>query len=177
MASPSAPPDPTAAETIGAVARRLDPDRFLFAVFAPPASRDALFALSAFCAECGRAVRVASQPTLALIRLQWWRDALAAVAAGRPAPRHETATPLATALASGLLRLDDLEAILDAREAEVEEGIDSRDALLRLLAGAEGGWSVAAGHALGAPEPLLPSLRAVGAAHAYFWRCRKACRQ
>ena len=61
-------------EAIAALVRRHDPDRFLTALFAPPDRRDALLTLYAFNHELARAREVASEPPLALIRLQWWRE-------------------------------------------------------------------------------------------------------
>ena len=83
-------------EAIAALVRRHDPDRFLTALFAPPDRRDALLTLYAFNHELARAREVASEPPLALIRLQWWRE----VVEGEP-KRHEVATPLSEAIAAG----------------------------------------------------------------------------
>ena len=55
---PTAPPEAAGAAPAGSLAefvRRHDPDRFLCALFAPPARRDALFALVAFNHELARA--------------------------------------------------------------------------------------------------------------------------
>jgi phytoene/squalene synthetase len=56
-----------------------------------------------------------------LIRLQWWRDALDAIAADRPPPAHPVAEALQTVLsaAPGCRAL--LDAALDARERELED--------------------------------------------------------
>jgi phytoene/squalene synthetase len=59
---------------IAKMVRRHDPDRFLTALFAPPDKRDALLTLYAFNHELARAREVASEPHMALIRLQWWRE-------------------------------------------------------------------------------------------------------
>ncbi|MBY0330364.1 MAG: squalene/phytoene synthase family protein, partial [Acetobacteraceae bacterium] len=77
-----------------AIARAEDPDRFLCALFAPAARREALFALIAFNHELARARAAARTPLIALMRLQWWRDAVRDAAAGKPARRHEVAGPL-----------------------------------------------------------------------------------
>ena len=88
---------------IGAFARAHDPDRFLCALFAPAERREALFALIAFNHELARAREAASNPMAALIRLQWWRDALEEARLGRPARRHEVAAPLHDAVTGGAL--------------------------------------------------------------------------
>lgn len=67
--------------------RANDPERYLCTLVAPPEAREALFALYAFDVEIARVRHVVSQPIAGLIRLQWWRDALAGIEAGRP-PAH-----------------------------------------------------------------------------------------
>jgi len=150
---------------VAALARRNDPDRFFCALFAPPERRETLFVLIAFNAELARARQVASNPMTALIRLQWWRDALGEVQAGNPVRRHEVSTPLAEAIRQGHLDAAELHAMVDAREAEVEEDIPSRGALLAYLRGSAGGFAVAAGRLLGAPAESLGALQTLGAAY------------
>jgi len=133
---------------IGEIVRRHDPDRFLTALFAPPERREALLTLYAFNHEIARAREVASQPLLALIRLQWWRE----VVEGEAKP-HEVATPLAEALAEGRLARPDLLALIAARETEVEGEIATADAWRDWLFAGAGGLSVAAGQALGVTSP------------------------
>lgn len=142
---------------IAALVRRHDPDRFLTALFAPQARRPALFALYAFNHELARAREVASEPTLALIRLHWWRE----VVEGAPR-RHPVATSLAAAIAEGALVPDDLLALIAAREAVVEDGGFASVAGWRdWLARGAGGLAVAAARALGAAAP--EDVRAHGA--------------
>lgn len=138
--------------------RRHDPDRFLTALFAPPPRRAALLALYAFNHELARAREAAHEPTLALIRLHWWREVV------QGAPRaHEVATPLAAALAEGALAREDLLAMIDAREAEAEPAIATLAGWLSYLRGTAGGLAVAAARCLGAAEP--EALRELGAAY------------
>src|SRR5277367_141337 len=119
--------------------RRHDPDRFLTALFAPPHRRDALLALYAFNHELARAREVASEPPLALIRLQWWRE----VVEGE-AKRHEVATPLTAAIAARKLAPQDLLPLIEARETEVYGDFETiADWRAWLLMGA-GGLAVAA---------------------------------
>lgn len=79
--------------------RRADPDRFLAVMAAPVAARRVLFPLYAMNVEVARAPWVASEPMIAEMRLQWWRDALAEIASGGPVRRHEVTTPLALVIA------------------------------------------------------------------------------
>lgn len=145
-------------EAIAALVRRHDPDRFLTALFAPPERRDALLTLYAFNHELARAREVASEPPLALIRLQWWRE----VVEGEP-KRHEVASPLSEAIAAGVLKPEHLLPIIEAREADAYADFETlADWRAWLLAGA-GGLAVAAAYALGAPDP--EALRPFGAAY------------
>src|ERR1700744_6202632 len=98
-------------QAIAALVHRYDPDRFLTALFAPPAKRDALLLLYAFNHELARAREVVSEPPLALIRLQWWREVVEGVRR-----RHEVAEPLGVAVAEGVLDRAHLLALIDARE-------------------------------------------------------------
>jgi phytoene synthase len=145
---------------VGNLVRRHDPDRFFTALFAPPLHRETLFLLYAFNHELARAREVASQPTLALIRLHWWREVVQGACR-----RHEVAEPLGVSLREGDLLADDLLAMVDAREAEADPAIETYDAWMAYLRASAGGLAVAAGRILGAPEPHLPILRDIGAAY------------
>jgi len=99
--------------------RQQDPDRYLTALFAPAERREALFALYAFNLELARARESVREPIMGRMRLQWWRDSVAEIAAGQ-ARAHEVARPLASAVAThGLDRLL-LERLIDAREQDME---------------------------------------------------------
>ena len=101
-----------------ALLARGDPPRLRAAMAAPVAMRRLLLPLYAFNLEVARAPWVTQEPTIALMRLQWWRDALSEIAAGGPVRRHEVVTPLAAALdGRGARELDDAVA---AREADLE---------------------------------------------------------
>jgi phytoene synthase len=140
-------------DAITTLVRRHDPDRFLTALFAPPDRREVLLALYAFNHELARAREVASEPPLALIRLQWWRE----VVEGE-AKRHEVATPLSAAISAGLLVPTHLLPMIEAREIEVYGEFETMaDWYAWLLLGA-GGVAVAAAAALGAKEPEVARL-------------------
>ncbi len=145
-------------DSIAALVRRHDPDRFLTALFAAPDRRDVLLTLYAFNHELARAREVASEPPLALIRLQWWRE----VVEGE-IKRHEVATPLSGAIAAGGLNPAHLLPLIEARETEVYGEFETTaDWRAWLLTGA-GGLAVAAASALGSPEP--EAFRLYGAAY------------
>jgi phytoene synthase len=145
-------------EQLAGFVRRHDPDRFLTALFAPPDKRGALFALYAFNHELARAREAVSEPMLALIRLQWWREVVEGAVR-----RHEVAEPLSAAIERGLLRRADLLSLIAAREIEADPAILTIAAWRDYVLGSAGGLAVAAGWLLGAPEP--ERLRPLGAAY------------
>jgi phytoene synthase len=143
-----------------ALVRRHDPDRYLAALFAPPPQRDALMVLYAFNHELARAREVAREPTLALIRLQWWRE----VVEGAPR-RHEVASPLGAALAAGTLPRADLAALVDAREAEAEPTIGTFAQWQEYVRGTAGALAGAAAAALGATDAQRGRIATLGTAY------------
>ncbi len=143
----------------GEIVRRHDPDRFLTALFAPPNRREALFVLYAVNHELARARAAVSEPMMALIRLQWWREL--AEGARR---RHEIAGPLGEAIDAGRLSAADVLAMIDGREAEAD-GIATLEDWRGYLMATAGGVAVAASRALGATEEMHGALRLLGAAY------------
>ena len=131
---------------IGRFVQRADPERFVTTLFAPAARREALWALYAFNHELARAREVVSQPMLALIRLQWWREVVEGAARA-----HEVAGPVRAALDSGLLNPDALLAMIEARELEAEEAVDAAQ-FQAYMRGAGGALMAEAGRVLGASE-------------------------
>ncbi len=144
---------------LGASVRRHDPDRFLATLFAPPATRETLFALYAFNHELARAREAASEPTLALIRLQWWREVVEGAT-----KRHEVATPLAAEIAAGRLDRAALLGLVDGREAEAGP-IATRAAWHDYLRMTAGGLMAEAGRVLGAPAAMHGRLATIGTAY------------
>ncbi len=100
--------------------RRHDPDRYLCTLFAPAARREALFALYAFNDEIARTREQVSEPMLGMIRLQWWRDAVAAIYDGKP-PKHDVAAALAAAAAAGGLERAEIDRLIDSRERDLDD--------------------------------------------------------
>lgn len=96
-------------EACAALVERADPLRFRAAMAAPVAARKILFPLYAFNVEVARAPWVTQEAMIAEMRLQWWRDALAEIAQGQPARRHEVVDALVDCLdAEGAQCLDGL---------------------------------------------------------------------
>ena len=133
---------------MGASVRRHDPDRYLTALFAPPARRDALFTLYTFNHELARARETVREPMAALIRLQWWREVVEGVRPRAALGGHDVAGAVSTAVGAGMLSVSDLEELVTAREAEAEP-IETLDAFQAYILGAAGGLMVAAGNVLG----------------------------
>ncbi|MEM6421481.1 MAG: squalene/phytoene synthase family protein [Pseudomonadota bacterium] len=114
--------------------RRLDPPLFLAALFAREPARERLMVLSAFDIELSRAVAKAREtteaPMLARMRLQFWRDRLAAAemgdAPGLEVAAHEVAGPLHDLLTGHLAgSIAEAEALIEAREAELDAPFDA----------------------------------------------------
>lgn len=112
-----------------AAVRRLDPDLFATALFAPEPGRERLMVLYAFDIELSRAadkVRTSDTgPLIAQMRVQWWRDVVEAAAAGEQPRAHEVAEPLARLVAEGRLDRDDLMAVISARDDEIAGEMDA----------------------------------------------------
>ncbi len=104
--------------------RRLDPDLFHAALFAPEPARERLMVLYAFDIELSRAAARASEPLIARMRLQWWRDVVAGIGSGEHPLKHEVAEPLHGLLSAHALPADDLERLIDAREIELHGPMD-----------------------------------------------------
>lgn len=104
--------------------RSTDRDRFLCSLFAPEPARSGLLALLALDHELARTPAVTSEPLLAEIRLEWWREAVAE-AAGDGKPR---AQPIVEALSEiarrHALSREALVELIDARAEEVEGPLD-----------------------------------------------------
>ena len=101
--------------------RRHDRDRFQTALFAPPAEREALFALYAFNFEIARVRESVREPMLGQIRLQWWREAIDA-AYGDAAPRrHEVVVPLTDAIRARGLSRGHFARLIDSRERDLDD--------------------------------------------------------
>jgi NADH dehydrogenase [ubiquinone] 1 alpha subcomplex assembly factor 6 len=147
--------------------RQQDYDHYLCGLFAPEEQRQGLYALYAFNAEIARTPELVSEPLLGRIRLQWWRDAIAAAYQGG-GPHHQVVQALAQTIARFSLPRAPFDAMLDAREAEVEnEPIADYIALERLAEATAGGLAALSLVCLGATQPRAQQAgRHVGIAYA-----------
>jgi phytoene synthase len=100
--------------------RRLDRERYLCTLFAPPQGRERLLALYAFNSEIARVRETVSEPLIGQMRLQWWREAIAELAAGK-VRAHPVAQALAAAWAQSPPRPELIERLLVARELDLDD--------------------------------------------------------
>jgi len=115
---------------VAALVHRHDHDRFQTAIFAPSGRREALFALYAFNYEIARVRETVSEPMLGQIRLQWWRENIAAAFEGGAVRRHAVVEALTAAIRAYCLTRAHFNRLVDAREEDlVEEPLASLDAL------------------------------------------------
>jgi phytoene/squalene synthetase len=96
-----------------------DSDRYLVALFQPKRLRQAAITLAAWNLELSNARPPSGEKTLGLIRLQWHRDALQEILAGNPR-RHPVINALAVAHESGRVDAAALDAIVEARERDLD---------------------------------------------------------
>lgn len=106
----------------GARVRAEDPARFLLGLFAPRAVRPAFWAICALDLETALIRRRVTEKTMGLIRLQWWRDSITRIYETGQAGRHEILEALRDVIRLHGVALQDFEALLDARERDLERG-------------------------------------------------------
>ncbi|QXM24961.1 squalene/phytoene synthase family protein [Elioraea tepida] len=119
--------------------READPDRFLCVLASPAPARETLAVLYAFNAELARIAFSVTQPGLGMLRLQWWREVVEEGARGRTR-RHPVAEPLARLVAARGLDPSLFDAVITARELELDEaGVPDPLALEAYAAASAGG--------------------------------------
>lgn len=111
----------TALSYCGEMVRKHDPDRFLLTMFEPPARRESLFALYAFHHEISKTREVVTETQLGLIRLQWWRDALAGYYTNGTVLKHQVLEPLCAAIRAYDLSRESFDNLIYAREFDLED--------------------------------------------------------
>jgi phytoene synthase len=106
---------------VAALVRRHDHDRFQTALFAPSGRREALFALYAFNYEVARVRETVSEPVLGQIRLQWWRESIAAAFERGAVRRHIVVEALTAAIRTHGLTRAHFDRLINARASDLEE--------------------------------------------------------
>jgi phytoene synthase len=107
----------------GALLQQYDKDRFYLGLLADEHVRPSLWALFAFQHEIAKTREVVTETTMGLIRLQWWRDGIGEIYDGKPPRANEVLPPLAQAIKKYDLKRADLDALVYAREFDLEDMI------------------------------------------------------
>lgn len=139
-----------------ATAHGRDPAITLALAYAPSGTRDVFEDLFALDLRLADAVRQASEPIIAQLKLAWWRDRFAQAPADWP-----KGEPLLARLARWDADVSKLGALVDGWEALLAEGPLTEDAITGFTEGRADAWAVAAdalGHA-GSPNPERAALQ------------------
>lgn len=144
-------------------------------LFANERTRPGLLALNALHREITDIVPECSEPDVARIKLQWWREEIERIFAGEP--RHPVSRALAPSVAAGGLEKTLFEELVSGAEMDLAYGsypsfreltvychrIGGSTAMLAVrLCGANGPAAARAAHDLGMAYPLVRSLRRLG---------------
>lgn len=137
---------------------RGDPDRFLAAMAAPPEARAVLFPLYAFNLEVARAPWAASEPMIAEMRLQFWRDVAEEIGQGAHPRAHEVVEPLARAVTPAEAPL--LDGLIAARRWDIyRDAFEDAAHFSSYIDATSGHLAWVAARRLGAPESAEDALR------------------
>jgi phytoene synthase len=160
--------DAPALSLVARLVRTHDRDRYQTALFAPAAAREALFALYAFNYEIARVRESVREPMLGQIRLQWWREAIAAAYEGAVPRRHEVVGPLTAAIRGSGLSREHFARLIDTRERDLDDAPPATLAALEAYAeGSSAPLVRLALEALGAATPqTLAAAAPIGIAYA-----------
>lgn len=158
-------------ETLDDLVRRVDPDRWLASRFIADASARAdVIALYACNHELARVAASVREPLMGEIRLTWWREAMEAAQAGKPA-RHPVVEAVAGAFAPA-----DLAALPEGRYPDLDaEPMDGDAAVFAYLDATAGAVMALAARRLdpaAAPQHVRGAARAFGLAG--LWRVKTA---
>lgn len=149
------------------IVRERDEDRWLAAQYASAPLRRKLLALYAFHAELRRVPSMVSEPPLGEIRLQWWRDVLEEIRAGKPPRAHPVVEEIARA---GLSSPNNEALIAEAIEANARplygEPFSTMDELEEWLGQADGAVDAIAALLSGGEKTFAKSVQRAGAGFA-----------
>ncbi|WP_135078100.1 squalene/phytoene synthase family protein [Terasakiella sp. SH-1] len=117
-----------------------DHDQFLCGLFVSEDHREAFYALQIFYRETARIRDMVTEPHMRLMRLQWWRDLIADIYAGR-APNVETGMhkEIIAALKARNIEQDLFDRYFNARQFDMEDRVHDDMASLRRYSEATGG--------------------------------------
>jgi len=155
------------AEPFDDLIARVDPDRYVAALFAPGERRSGLMALYAFDHEVARIAEIVHEPMVGHIRLGWWREQIATIYAGgvvhAPAARG-----LAEIARAHALPRDLFESYINARAYDFEETAFADEAAMeRYAVAVSGGIMQLGARVLGCEGRADGAARHAGIVHAY----------
>jgi phytoene/squalene synthetase len=154
------------ASSCAEMVRAADYDRYLSVLFAEKEKRESLFALYAFNFEVAKTAETVSEPTLGMIRLQWWRESVGEIFNGTPR-RHEVVMALSLAIEKHDLPRALFDELLDAREQDLSLTPFGEMAELESYADATSGHVMRlAGRVLGAETKDDGHIRSLGIGYA-----------
>lgn len=155
--------------------RRLDRERYLCALFAPPEGRERLLALYAFNVEIARVRETVSEPLIGQMRLQWWREAIAEFREGK-VRAHPVAKALQAAFAQSPPAPELIERLLETREFDLDDAPPpDMTSLENYAVGSSGALLQAGLHLLGVrSDAAHHAARHVGVAWALLGHLRAA---
>jgi 15-cis-phytoene synthase len=116
-----ASPIPSPVSDLDQLVRRADEDRWLASRFAPAFVRERLIAIYAVNYEIARIAETVTEPGLGDIRLQWWREAIEDIHAGRTCGSHPALQAYAIAHLQAPLPLSAVSALVAARRHDFEQ--------------------------------------------------------
>jgi phytoene synthase len=152
--------------------RSVDFDRYLSSLFAPAALRRQLNVLYAFNHEVAKTAETVTQPIAGQIRLQWWRDRISELYSGY-AIDHRLSEDLGQVIAAHHLPRELFEALIEAREHDLEEAPFATLASFEAYADATSGHIMRlAARILAAGDSLDAPARELGIAYATVGLCR-----
>lgn len=159
-------------ETLDALVRRVDPDRWLSTRFiADEAARADVIALYAFNHELARVAASVREPLMGEIRLTWWREAMEEIAAGKPPRKH----PVIEALAASTFAPQALAALPEGRYPELDAGPLEKEALFAYIDATAGAVMTLAARRIHG-SAVFERVRGAGRAFALagLWRVKQA---
>ncbi len=103
--------------------RQRDYRRFLAIGRARPRYRPALYATTGLHLELSHISETVSEPMIAAIRYTWWREAIEAIAAGKPPRQHPLMLALADAMEKGVVKAETLLQMIAVRDRDLDPSL------------------------------------------------------
>ena len=161
--------DPDTTVDLDAQVKAADPDRWLSTrMIADAGARADVLALYALNHALARVAETVSEPMMGHIRLAWWREALDELAQGRPPRAHPVVEALADPMGRRAFDPAALDALVDARAADLEpEALADEAKLYAYIDATAGALAAIAARRLdpaSPPDAVTEAMRAWGLA-------------